>query len=108
MAKEILKDEILNDEQLDGIAGGSYSQTFENMNEFSRRTGYHFHGSDSDRRDQLRNILFRCGIKLKDHGGSDPNEFFILDKHGNRVGSISERAALDLAVQNYRDGRFIC
>ena len=107
MANEILKDEILKEEQLEQVAGGTYAQTFRDMDEFSRRTGYRFHGDDSQKRDQLRNILFKCGIKLKDHGGLTPNEYFTLDKNGKRTGSISEQAALDLAVQNYRDGKFI-
>lgn len=107
MANEILKDEILQDEQLEQVAGGTYAQTFDNMNEFKRRTGFQFSGNDSQKRDQLRDILYKCGVKLKDHGGLKPNEYFIVDRQGNRR-SVSERTAMDFAVQNYKSGTFIC
>ena len=108
MAKEILANEILGDDALDNVTGGSYTQTFENMDTFSRGTGFQFHGSSSDRRDQFRDILFRCGVKLDDHGGSKPNEFYRLDAQGKRVEELTERQAMDLAIGNYNAGRFIC
>lgn len=107
MADEILKDELLEDEQLEQVAGGTYAQTFNNMNEFTRRTGFQFSGDDSQKREQLRDILYKCGVKLKDHGGLTPNEYFIIDRQGNRT-PVNERAAMDFAVQNYKSGTFIC
>ena len=37
MAKEILKDEILNQEQLDNVAGGSWIESVGDFNEASKR-----------------------------------------------------------------------
>ena len=108
MAKEILKDEILKNEQLDNVTGGTYAQTFADMNRFSHETGFQFHGNDSQKREQLRNILFRCGIKIKDHGGFEPNEYFLLNNKGEKIGSLDEKSAMNTAIQNYKHGIFIC
>ena len=56
MANEILKDEILKDEELDNVAGGTLGQTWNDMDRFTRETGFGFHGSDSSRREQFRDI----------------------------------------------------
>ena len=106
--KEILKDEILSDEQLDNVAGGTYAQTFEDMNRFSKSTGFKFSGSDSDKREQLRDILFRCGVKIKDHGGFDDNEYYRLNAQGQKIGTLNENEAMNLAISNYKAGNFIC
>ena len=108
MAKEILKDEILSDEELENVAGGTYAQTFADMDRFSRETGFQFHGSDSNKREQLRDILFRCGIKIKDHGGFDDNEYFLLNGKGEKIRSLNETEAMNTAIHNYRAGNFIC
>ena len=108
MANEILKDEILKDEELDQVAGGTYAQTFNDMSRFSRETGFQFHGSDSNKREQLRDILFKCGVKIKDHGGFSDNEYYLLDRQGNRIRSLTETEALNTASHNYRNGDFIC
>ena len=106
--KEILKDEILTDDELDNVAGGTYSQTFEDMDRFNKSTGFQFTGSNSDKREQLRDILFRCGVKIKDHGGSDANEYYLLDQSGNRVRSMGQNEAINYAIANYQSGHFIC
>ena len=103
-----IKDEILSDEELDNVAGGTYAQTFEDMNRFSKETGFQFHGSDSDKREQLRDILFRCGIKIKDHGGFNDNEYFLLDRQGQKIRTLNETEAMNTAIHNYRHGDFIC
>ena len=109
MANEILKNEILNDEELDQVAGGTYAQTFNDMNRFSRETGFQFHGNDSQQREQFRDILFKCGVKIKDHGGfSDDNEYYLLDRQGNRIRSLTETEAMNTAIHNYKNNDFIC
>ena len=108
MANEILKDEILKDEELDQVAGGTYAQTFNDMNRFSRETGFQFHGSDSNKREQLRDILFKCGVKIKDHGGLSNNEYYLLDRQGNRIRSLTETEAMNTAIHNYKNNDFIC
>ena len=108
MANEILKDEILKDEELDNVAGGTLGQTWNDMDRFTRETGFGFHGSDSSRREQFRDILFRCGIKIKDHGGFNDNEYYLLDRQGNKIRSLNETEAMNTAIHNYRHGDFIC
>ena len=108
MAKEILKDEILSDEELDNVAGGTLAQTADDMDRFSRETGLKFHGDSSQQREQFRDILFRSGVKIKDHGGWNDNEYFLLDRQGNKTRSLSENEAMNIAINNYRNGNFIC
>ena len=108
MAKEILKDEILSEEELDNVAGGTYAQTFEDMDRFNKSTGFQFTGNDSNKREQLRDILFRCGVKIKDHGGFHDNEYYRLNERGEKIGSLSQNEAINLAIANYKSGRFIC
>ena len=109
MTKEILKDEILNDEQLDNVAGGTYAQTFEDMSRFSSGTGFKFTGSDSNKREQLRDILFRCGVKIKDYGGFDhQNEYYRLNAQGQKIETLDQNTAINLAISNYKAGNFIC
>ncbi|MBQ3452430.1 MAG: hypothetical protein IJG32_09205 [Selenomonadaceae bacterium] len=108
MANEILKDEILKDEQLDQVAGGTLAQTNDDIRRFARETGFRFHGNDSQQREQLRDILYRCGIKIKDHGGVNNNEYFLLDRKGNRIRTLNENEAMNTAIHNYRNKKFIC
>ena len=108
MANEILKDEILKDEELDNVAGGTLAQTAADMNRFTRETGLQFHGNDSQQREQFRDILFRSGIKIKDHGGFSDNEYFLLDRQGNKIRSLNETEAMNTAIHNYNRRDFIC
>ena len=108
MAKEILKEELLDDEQLDNVAGGTLGQTDADMDRFTNETGFRFHGDDSERREQFRDILFRSGIKIKDHGGFTPNEYFLLDRQGNKIRSLNETEAMNTAIHNYNRRDFIC
>ena len=108
MANEILKDEILKDEELDQVAGGTLAQTAVDMNRFTRETGFRFDGNDSQQREQFRDILFRCGVKIKDHGGFEDNEYFLLDRQGKRIRELTETEAMNTAIHNYRNRDFIC
>ena len=108
MAKEILKEELLDDEQLDNVAGGTLAQTAGNIKQFARETGFHFDGNDSQQREQFRDILFRCGVKIKDHGGFEDNEYFLLDRQGKRIRELTETEAMNTAIHNYRNRDFIC
>ena len=108
MANEILKDEILKDEQLDQVTGGTLAQTAADMNRFTNETGFRFHGNDSQQREQFRDILFRCGIKIKDHGGFNDNEYFLLNNKGEKIRSLNETEAMNTAIHNYRHGIRIC
>ena len=108
MAKEIFEDEILDDDELDGVAGGTLAQTAYDMDKFSRETGFKFHGDSSERREQFRDILFRSGVKIKDHGGGHDNDYYLLDRQGNKIQSLSENEAMSIAINNYNRGNFIC
>jgi len=108
MAKEILKDEILNDEQLDNVTGGTLAQTVSDIKRFAHETGFRFDGNDSQQREQFRDILFRCGVKIKDHGGFEDNEYFLLDRQGKRIRTLTETEAMNTAIHNYKNRDFIC
>lgn len=108
MANEILKDEILKDEELDNVAGGTLAQTANDINRFHDETGFHFYGNDSQQREQLRDIMYRCGVKIKDHGGLRDNEYFLLNARGEKIRTLNETEAMNTAIHNYRHGYFIC
>ena len=108
MAKEILKNEILNDAELDNVAGGTLGQTAADMDRFSKETGFQFSGDSSQRREQFRDILFRSGVKIKDHGGFSDNEYFLLNNKGEKIRSLTETEAMNTAIHNYKNGIFIC
>ena len=106
--EKILKDEILKDEQLDDVAGGTLAQTQNDMDKFSAYTGVQFYGDSSQRREQFRDILFRCGVKIKDHGGADANEYYLINAQGQKIQALTEDQAMNIAINNYRLGIRIC
>ena len=100
MADEKFKNEILRDEQLDNVAGGTYGETFADMDYLSRYCGVAFSGNDSKKREQLRDLLWKNGIKIKDHGGGDANEYFLLNPDGSKGQPVSREYALQYAGGN--------
>lgn len=100
MADEKFKNEILSDEQLDNVAGGTYGETFADMDYFSRYCGVAFGGDDSKKREQLRDLLWRNGVKIKDHGGGHANEYFLLNPDGSKGQQVSRDYALQFAGGN--------
>ena len=102
MAEEkILKEEELTDEQLEGVAGGTYLETFDDMRYVSQYTGFRFTGDDSHKREQLRDLLWQGGIQLKDHGGGNPNQYFVIDRNtGKKLYETDRDHALQYAVTN--------
>ena len=106
MAKEIFKDEILDDTELDGVAGGTYTETFQDMDYITKHTGIAFSGDSSERRDQLRTLLWNAGIKLKDHGGGTPNDYYVVNTQTGEKGpkltrdEALYRAAMEIRRQN--------
>ena len=86
MAKEILKDEILNDEELDNVAGGTRAETYADGNELVKR-GL-LSKEDAASSSKVREAIHNLGYNYKDHGGiaflgAKNNEYF--DKTGNRI-----------------------
>ena len=103
--EKILNDEMLSDEQLEGVAGGTYSETFGDMDRFHKETGFNFHGSDSSKREQLRDILWHCGVKIKDHGGFTDNDYYLLTPNGQKGEKVNRDTAIGYAIANYKSGK---
>ena len=74
MAKEILKDEILKDEQLEGIAGGT-SREIQKDTDFLQAIGL-LRQNETDK-DALRRAWAQEGITVIMHGGNNlSNEYY--------------------------------
>ncbi len=74
MAKEILKDEILKDEQLEGIASGT-SREIQKDTDFMQAIG--LLRQNEDDKDALRRAWAQEGITVIMHGGNNlSNEYY--------------------------------
>lgn len=96
---KILKDELLDDEQLDQVAGGTYAETFDDMDFFTKYCGVPFTGSASKKRETLRDLFAANGIKIKDHGGifnDEANEYYLINADGSRT-EVTRNYALGYA-----------
>ena len=88
------------------MAGGSYTETFKDMDYVTQYTGIKFSGSDSKKRAQLRDLLWEGGIQLKDHGGGTPNKYFVINTQtGEKLYETDRENALYYAVNNIRRNR---
>ena len=82
MAKEILKDEILKDEQLDNVAGGTSQESYRDMMFFNRYCGIGFDPNSWDNSVNKMGELYRMsGTKFEAHndradGTSKPNRYY--------------------------------
>ena len=80
--EKILKDELLSDEELDGVAGGTRAQTYADGNELVKR-GL-ISEEDALSSSKVREAIHSLGYKYKDHGGmalfgAKNNEYFNKD-----------------------------
>ncbi len=83
MAKEILKDEIIDDEQLDNVAGGTRLETFADGNELYKR-GL-ISAEDALGSAPVRDMLHKMGYTgYKDNGGIMNGNIY-TDKSGNTI-----------------------
>lgn len=64
MANEILKDEILKDEQLENVAGGTHEETQADMDYLKRYCGVSFHGNWDQKVGKLGELYRRAGMFL--------------------------------------------
>ena len=95
MAKEILKDEILKDEELDNVAGGTFAESYSDANAFEKLGVKIFETKlagipilDHEGFVNLRNAFNKYGVTIKDDGSlggdimgtSKPNQYFIGGK----------------------------
>ena len=83
MAKEILKDEILSDEELDNVAGGTRIETFADGDELYKRGLLSAEQalSSSPVRDKLHELGY---AGYKDNGGIINGNIY-TDKNGNEI-----------------------
>ena len=99
MAKEILKDEILSEEELDNVAGGTFEESYNDAKAFEELGVKIFKSDlvgipllDHDGFVNLRNAFEKYGVTIKDDGSvfgdivgtSKANEYFIGDKQVSR------------------------
>ena len=95
MSKEILKDEILSDNELDNVAGGTFAESYSDANAFEKLGVKIFETKlagvpilDHEGFVNLRNAFEKYGVTIKDDGSlggdimgtSKPNQYFIGDK----------------------------
>jgi len=99
MAKEILKDELLTEEQLDNVAGGTFAESYSDANEFEKLGVKIFKNDivgvpllDHEGFVNLRNAFDKYGVTIKDDGSifgdlmgtSKTNEYYIGGKKVSR------------------------
>ena len=83
MANEILKDELLDDEQLDNVTGGTRLETFADGNELYKR-GL-ISADDALESAPVRDMLHKMGYTgYKDNGGIMNGNIY-TDKSGNTI-----------------------
>lgn len=98
--EKILKDEILNEEQLDEVAGGTHDQTSSDMEHLYHKYGIQWPQNWDDAVGQLGGMFWRAGMRL-DTSGKHSNQYFERTPYGER--SISQQEArrrLDYYVSN--------
>ena len=83
MAKEILKDEILNDDELDHVAGGNRLETFADGNELYKR-GL-LSADDALKSAPVRDMLHKMGYAGYQDKGGLLNANIYTDKQGNTL-----------------------
>ena len=83
MVKEILKDEILKDEELDNVAGGTRIETFQDGNELYKR-GL-LSAEDALSSAPVRNKLHELGYAGYEDKGGIINGNIYTDKSGNTI-----------------------
>ena len=83
MPKEILKDEILSDEELNGVAGGTIFETLGDGNELYKR-GL-LSTEDSLHSSPVRNVLHKMGYTGYQDKGGLINGNIYTDKAGNTI-----------------------
>ncbi|MBR3051064.1 MAG: hypothetical protein IKG61_06410 [Selenomonadaceae bacterium] len=83
MAKEILKDEIMSDDELDNVAGGNRIETFQDGNELYKR-GL-LSAEDALSSAPVRDKLHKMGYAGYQDKGGIINGNIYTDKSGNTI-----------------------
>lgn len=99
MANEILKDEILSDDELDNVAGGTFAESYSDAQQFEKLGVKIFKNDlvgvpllDHEGFVNLRNAFDKYGVTIKDDGSiwgdltgkSKANEYYINGKQVSR------------------------
>lgn len=99
MAKEILKDEILSDEQLDNVAGGTFAESYGDAKSFEKLGVKIFKNElvgipllDHEGFANLRKAFEKYGVTIKDDGSifgdlvgtSKANQYYLNGKEISR------------------------
>ena len=99
MAKEILKDEILKDEELEQVAGGTFAESYSDAQQFEKIGVKIFKNDlvgvpllDHEGFVNLRNAFDKYGVTIKDDGSiwgdltgkSKANQYYINGKEVSR------------------------
>ena len=99
MAKEILKDEILKDEELDNVAGGTFAESYSDAQQFEKLGVKIFKNDlvgvpllDPEGFVNLRAAFEKYGVTIKDDGSiwgdltgkSKANQYYIGGKEVSR------------------------
>ena len=98
--EKILKDEVLNDEKLEKVAGGTWDNIVDDANRFKRDFGIDFatkyytmvvnidEVDDFVRQDLIR-TFDKCGVRMKFNNESE-NKYFIGDKEISREDAFKQ------------------
>ena len=99
MANEILKDEILKDEQLENVAGGTHEETQADMDYLKRYCGVSFHGSWDQKVGKLGELYRRAGMLLDT---SERHGNYYSDSRGKDMNRNDALYALGAAINSGR------
>ena len=106
MAKEILKDEILKDEQLEGVAGGTVRE-YDLDTSFMQAVGVMRQGESGS--DALQRAFASQGISVIFHGVNDnsgtlANEYYMNGKQITRneaLNTVMKKTGTKVNINNY-------
>ena len=107
MANEILKDEILKDEQLDNVAGGTSAESYRDMMFFNRYCGIGFDPNSWDNSVNKMGELYRLsGTKFEAHndradGTTKHNRYYDI-KTGDEITYVQARDRLVHSINVWR------
>ena len=102
MANEILKEELLSEDQLEGVAGGT-SREIQKDTDFMQAIG--LLRQDETEKDDLRRAWAQGGVTLILHGGKEsPNEYYHNGQQVTREFALKftmQTSGQDVNINNY-------
>ena len=107
--EKILNSEILSDEQLDGVAGGTDHQTSSDMNYLYKRYNVLWPQNWDRAVDKLGAIYWEAGLRL-DTSANHDNRYYQRTPYGERsINQYDARAILTAELERdpYRFAKFV-